>query len=118
MTCPSGDDRSVSRSAIFGVVRRTLFELHKHMYHQHFSVNKLFHKRTWLNIYILRLNTENYGIIPTLHHARGGKVGINIISRRYSKILRCVCVTASIYNVTHVFRLNNMKTTPIHINRW
>ena len=28
MTRPSGDDRSVSRSAIFGVVRRTLFELH------------------------------------------------------------------------------------------
>ena len=25
---PSGDDRSVSRSAIFGVVRRTLFVLH------------------------------------------------------------------------------------------
>ena len=28
MTRPSGDDRSVSRSAIFGVVRRTLFVLH------------------------------------------------------------------------------------------
>ena len=47
---------------------------------------------------------------------RGGKVGINIISRRYSKILRCVCVTVSIYNVTHVLRLNNMKITHIHID--
>ena len=28
MTRPSGDDRLVSRSAIFGVVRRTLFVLH------------------------------------------------------------------------------------------
>ena len=28
MTWPSGDDRSVSRSTIFGVVRRALFVLH------------------------------------------------------------------------------------------
>ena len=61
---------------------------------------------------------RNNGIIPTLHHARGGKVGISIISRRYSKILRCVCVTQfnSIYKLTHVLRQNTMKTTPIHIS--
>ena len=32
MNRPSGDDRFTSRSAIFGVVRRILFELHMSIY--------------------------------------------------------------------------------------
>ena len=44
MTCPSGDDRSVSCSAIFGVVRHKLLELH---------MCGIFHN-TWLTDFHLR----------------------------------------------------------------